>query len=279
MASTAITLTSAMRQNLLSLQATSRTQATTQQRLATGLKVNSALDNPANYFAALSARSRAADLASRKDGLSEAIQTIKAATAGIDGITSLIDSIKGLLATASTTASDSRSTLAVQYSALRQQINNVQTDSSYKGTNLLGSSSNTLSVIFNETGTSTATVTGFDAGSSALGLDSFASALWITGDAGSFAALVASITSQVNAAIATLRANTATLSTNISLITIRSDFSDQLTDVLNTGADNLTVADQNEEGANLLALQTRQQLGVISLNLASQANQAILRLF
>ena len=279
MPSTSVTLTSAMRQNLLSLQATSASQATTQQRLATGLKVNSALDNPANYFSALSARSRATDLASRKDSLSEAIQTIKAATAGIDGITSLISNIKGLLATAATTASDSRSTLAVQYSALRQQINNLQVDSNYKGTNLLGSASNTLSVVFNETGTSTATVTGFDAGSSALGLDSFASTLWVTGDAGSFAALVASITSQVNSAIATLRAGTATLSTNISLISIRSDFSDQLTGVLNTGADNLTVADQNEEGANLLALQTRQQLGVISLNLASQANQAILRLF
>jgi len=279
MPSAPITLTSSMRQNLLSLQSTSTSQATTQNRLATGLKVNSALDNPANYFAALSERSRATDLAARKDGLSEAIQTIKSATAGIDGITALINNIKGLLATAASTASDSRSTLAVQYSALRQQINNLQTDSNYKGTNLLGSASNTLSVIFNETGTSTATVTGFDAGSSALGLDSFASALWVTGDATSFAALVASITSQVNAAVATLRAGTATLSTNISLITIRSDFSDQMTGVLNTGADNLTVADQNEEGANLLALQTRQQLGVISLNLASQANQAILRLF
>ncbi len=279
MPSSPITLTSAMRQNLLSLQGTAVAQGTTQQRLATGLKINSAIDNPSNYFAALSARSRASDLASRKDGMGEAIQTIKAASAGIDAITNLIGSMKGLLATAATTASDSRSTLAVQYSQLRQQINNAQTDANYKGVNLLGTASNTLSVVFNETGSSTATVAGFDAGSSALGLDSFASALWITGDSTSFAALVASITSQVNAAISTLRANSATLTTNVSLITIRSDFSDQMSGVLNQGADNLTVADQNEEGANMLALQTRQQLGVISLNLASQSNQAILRLF
>ncbi|MGE3525676.1 MAG: flagellin, partial [Gemmatimonadales bacterium] len=46
-----------------------------------------------------------------------------------------------------------------------------------------------------------------------------------------------------------------------------------------TGADKLTAADQNEEGANMLALQTRQQLGIVALSLTSQSQQSILRLF
>jgi len=59
----------------------------------------------------------------------------------------------------------------------------------------------------------------------------------------------------------------------------RQDFTKELINTLNTGADNLTLADQNEEAANLLALQTRQQLSQTTLSLASQADQSVLRLF
>ena len=85
--------------------------------------------------------------------------------------------------------------------------------------------------------------------------------------------------SQLNAAQATLRTNASTLGAVSSQLTIRDNFLDEIKNVLREGADKLTVADQNEEGANLLSLQTRQQLGVISLSLANQSNQAILRLF
>ena len=59
----------------------------------------------------------------------------------------------------------------------------------------------------------------------------------------------------------------------------RQDFTKNLINLLQIGADSLTLADTNEEGANLLALQTRQQLRTTSLSLASQADQAVLRLF
>jgi len=74
-----ISLTSGMRNNLLSLQKTSDLINTTQQRLSTGKKVNSPLDNPTNYFAAQTHLERASDLTARKDGMAEAVQMVKAA--------------------------------------------------------------------------------------------------------------------------------------------------------------------------------------------------------
>ena len=77
----------------------------------------------------------------------------------------------------------------------------------------------------------------------------------------------------------TLRTESKTLSNNLSIITAREDFSAQMMNTLNDGAARLTEADMNEEGANMLMLQTRQALGTTSLSLASQAAQSVLRLF
>jgi flagellin len=76
-----------------------------------------------------------------------------------------------------------------------------------------------------------------------------------------------------------LRSEAGKLSTNLSTITIRQDFTANMINTLEDGAANLTNADMNEEGANMLMLQTRQQLGTTSLSLASQAAQSVLRLF
>ncbi len=69
------------------------------------------------------------------------------------------------------------------------------------------------------------------------------------------------------------------LGSNLSVVEVRQDFTKNLINTLETGAANLTLADSNQEGANLLALQTRQQLSTIALTLANQADQAVLRLF
>ena len=86
----AITLTSGMRQNLFSLQQTTGLMEQTQTRLASGKKINSPLDDPVAFFAAQGHEQRATDLAARKDEMSEAIQTVKAANEGIEGIMSTI---------------------------------------------------------------------------------------------------------------------------------------------------------------------------------------------
>ncbi|MGA8936070.1 MAG: flagellin, partial [Pseudolabrys sp.] len=68
-------------------------------------------------------------------------------------------------------------------------------------------------------------------------------------------------------------------SSNLSTVQIRQEFTKEMVNTLQSGADSLTLADSNEEGANLLALQTRQQLSTTALSLASQADQNVLRLF
>ena len=90
MALSTISLTAGMRANLFSLQQTSKNFEITQKRLSTGLRVNTALDDPINFFSAQEHKLRAGDLAGRKDGMSEAIQTIKAANVGVEGINNLI---------------------------------------------------------------------------------------------------------------------------------------------------------------------------------------------
>jgi len=90
MAISDISLTSGMRSNLLNLQGTATLLDRTQTRLSTGKRVNTALDDPVNFFAAQGLTNRASDLAALKDCMSEAIQTVKAADNGITGITKLI---------------------------------------------------------------------------------------------------------------------------------------------------------------------------------------------
>ena len=77
----------------------------------------------------------------------------------------------------------------------------------------------------------------------------------------------------------TLRTESSKLANNLSIITARQDFTQSMINVLKDGAAGLTNADMNEEGANMLMLQTRQALGTTSLSLASQAAQSVLRLF
>ena len=76
-----------------------------------------------------------------------------------------------------------------------------------------------------------------------------------------------------------LRTESKNLSANLSIVTSRQEFTTNMINTLQKGADNLTLADMNEEGANMLMLQTRQALGTTALALSSQAAQSVLRLF
>ena len=267
-----ISLTAGMRTNLLNLQKTSQLLNRTQQRISSGKQVNSALDNPTNFFAAQNASQRASDLSDRKDGMSEAVQTVSATNAGITAITGLISAAKGVAQSALSTSDTAVKTkLAAQYDTIRAQIDNISSDSGYRGLNLL-SSVHTLTVVFNEDASSTLDVVGFLANSDGLSLTGAANSWATTSDITSDAA-------KMDTAISTLRANTQTLAANLNIITTRQEFTDSMINTLQTGADNLTLADMNLEGANMLMLQTRQSLGTTSLSLSSQAAQSILRLF
>ena len=125
---------------------------------------------------------------------------------------------------------------------------------------------------FNEDGTSALTITGFDASSTGLAIAAAA-------DDWAADTNVDAAATDLDAALSTLRTNGKTLSSNSGVVTTRQEFTTNLINTLTTGADKLTAADTNEEGANMLALQTRQQLGVVALQLSNQAQQSILRLF
>ena len=91
-----IVLSASVRQNLLSLQSTADLLATTQSRLSTGKKVNTALDNPTNFFTAQSLDGRASDISNLLDGIGNGVQVLQAANAGITSLSKLVDTAKSI---------------------------------------------------------------------------------------------------------------------------------------------------------------------------------------
>lgn len=278
MSNQAITLTAGMRSNLFNLQSTNSLMERTQGRLASGKKVNSALDNPVSFFTAKSHTERADDLSGRKDEMSESIQLLKAADAGVEAIVDLIASAKSIATAALSAESTTEiATLQGQYNEVLNQIDFMKDDAFYKGTNLLDDDDSVVK--FDEAGTSQLTLEGFDA--SAVGLAITDAAAWddTTATGTPDATAIDADIALLDTATQTLRTESSKLSTNLSIITNRQDFTQGMMNVLKDGAAALTNADMNEEGANMLMLQTRQALGTTSLSMASQAAQSVLRLF
>ena len=361
-----ISLTASMRTNLLSLQNTQSLMDTTQERLSTGKKVNSAIDNPSSYYTAQNLTNRASDLETLLDSMGQGIQTIKAANEGIEAITSFVQQAKAVANTARDTAAKSqiessgsyvaedgkmtikvgdetlevnvtktgqddiaklvtaiqgatdydkksftvaanadgdglvikaktgaeingavtiengmglsvngkidtvsRKTSIKQFNDILSQIDQLAADASYKGVNLL--KGDNLKVIFNEDRSSSIEIKGKPADAIGLGLEAVAD--WSTNE------LIDTTIAAVDGAISKLRDMASEFGNNYSIVQTRQDFTENLMNVLTEGADNLTLADMNEESANMLALQTRQQLGVNALSLASQSAQSVLSLF
>jgi len=381
---TGISLTAGMRNNLFALQTTASLMEQTQQRLSTGKKVTSALDNPSAFFTAKGHMERASGLASYKDGMGEAVQAISAASAGIEAVTALIDSAiavakdakeagavtgnetqtitldtvtagdlitigddaytasaaqngtggflvgstdaetamnlaalinqteetvdvdasevngasislsvagadmvatdvviaaddtdvfsESSIANAGSATAEEKANLVDQYATLMSQIDDLVNDSNYKGTNLLkDASAYNLTVDF--TDSNSLNLAGFDASVSGLDLQDVATGTWGTADNAT------TDISLLEAAKDTLTIEASDLSSSLSTIRARQNFTEAMMNTLETGADNLTLADMNEEGANMLMLQTQQALGVNTLSMAAQSAQAVLRLF
>lgn len=138
-----VPLTASMRSNLLLLQRTDAKISDTQNKLATGQKINTALDGPTEFFAAKGLTTRANDLNSLKDAMGQAVSTIRAADTGITSIESLIEQMRGLTTSAlgslgnDPAAITTRKTLAEQFNTLKDQIDKLAGDSGYQGKNLL----------------------------------------------------------------------------------------------------------------------------------------------
>jgi flagellin len=169
------------------------------------------------------------------------------------------------------TPSSTRATLQSNYNALLIQIDQLAGDSSYNGVNLL--SGDSLTVNFNEQGTSGLTIAGVHFGSVGLGLSA------VSGNGFQDNTNIKLTETAINTAITTVRAQTETFGTNSSTISTRQTFETNLINTLQTGASNLVLADQNEASANLLTEQTQQQLEISALSIANEANQSVLKLF
>ncbi len=372
-----VVLSGAIRSNLLSLQNTASLLEQTNERLATGLKVNSAIDDPTAFFTARNLNTRAADLTNLLDSMDQAVQTLRTADEGIEALTKLIETAKAtanqaldtpinasyaegprdavtdqtlnLTAVFSSIASTDQITIAFDggtavaitvggqtvskfissinaltgisasitsngsfrieaddgsdlviasgvgsiatdlgingtfdngqnrtqfegdFNGLRTQIDELALDASYQGINLL--SGDDLTVNFNESQTSQLTIQGVTLSAAGLGVTA------VNTDDFTNDATIRSFIAELDGAISTLRAQASTFGANLGVVEIRQGFTDNMVNTLETGAAQLTLADTNEEGANLLALQTRQSLGTTALSIAAQAEQNVLQLF
>ncbi len=164
-----------------------------------------------------------------------------------------------------------RAEFVSQYNELMGQIDELAEDAGFNGVNLLDGDD--LSVIFNEDGSSTLDISGVSFDSAGLGLSQL-TATGLDSDAD-----IDAVLTSLDTATSSLRSQASEFGSNLSIVETREDFTKSMINTLETGAANLTLADTNEEGANLLALQTRQQLSSTALSLASQADQNVLRLF
>jgi|HubBroStandDraft_6_1064221.scaffolds.fasta_scaffold266723_1 flagellin len=371
-----ITLTSGIRQNLLSLQNTSADLTSTQEALATGDAVNSPEQNPSAYFTSQNLTNDANSLSSLLDQIGQGSQTINAATNGLTGLTSLLQqalstvqqaqqaspttagsttgsvvlttntlgannlliatggstytvsiaasaalttieadingtaglgstgavtatddgsghlvlvanspstsftasgaeqSAFGLASTAVTGTSSTVTTLQSNFNGLLTQINQLASDASYNGVNLLGGDN--LTIDFNSNGSSSLTIDGVNFNATGLGLST------ISGNGtASFqnSSVLASTVTALNSAITQVQSQTETFGTNSAVISTRQTFETNMINTLQTGASNLVVADQNQESTDLLTEQTQQQLEISALSIANQANQSVLKLF
>ncbi len=302
-----ITLSDAVRSNLLSLQATQGLIDRTQGRLSTGLRVASPIDNAVQYFQAKSLSDRAANLLERKSAVDQGVQSLDATLKSLESIEDFVAQMKGIVDSARSADDTQRTELEDQLKELAKQIDKLIQDSTYQGLNLLNSGSSKLSVRFSDKSDSKLEVTGIDINASKLFRNSVGSgflgktmaasqALFVESFLGfgtafqnfnltdaselaSFNAMADRAVARLDQTISFLQSKAGSFANNIAILQVRSDFTQEYVNVLETGAGKLTTADLNEEGANLLALQTRQQLGIQSLAFAGQAEQSILGLF
>jgi flagellin len=383
-----IALSVGVRQSLSAIKSTAASQQAQQLKLATGKRVNSAIDNPVNFFTASSLTNRARDLGSLLDSIGQATKVIEAADKGLKALTKLVESAQGsarqalqststtnkvigtegdltsstLLTSASAgsftatkvikvngnavltvsgtstiqdlvdginnnatlnptsgpqkvrasiengnvriealdgaalavttddagstltglfgagtttsyasaTTNTSRKDLAAQFDALRSQIDQLAADSGYNGTNLLDNGS--LKVQFNEKNTASVTLSGVKFNASGLGVSASTNNFQSDKD-------ITDALNNLTTGLTKLRDQSSTYGSNLSVVQARQDFTNNMIDTLDTGSDLLVLADQNEEAAKLVTLNTRQQLASTALSLATQAEQSVLRLF
>ncbi|WMT89986.1 flagellin [Pelagibacterium sp. H642] len=212
------------------------------------------------------------------------IENLSTQELNVDGVSSTGE-IDGESSDQTTIGGNSvRADLANQYNELRDQLDKLADDASFNGINLLRGDK--LTITFNETDTSSLEIqsripnedgeatSGLSINSASLGIKTNMEESDLDSDTS-----IDSMLADIKTAVNTVRSQASAFGSSLSIVENRQDFSKNMINTLETGASNLTLADANEEAANLLALQTRQQLSSTALSMASQQDQAVLRLF
>jgi len=270
-----ISLSASARSNLAALTNTTNLLEQTQSHLSTGKTVNSASDNATAFFASKGFLNSANNLSAVKANLSTALEAVNSFDNSISDVTSVITQLQGLTTQAlGTTDTNTRAGLASQFNALTSQLDALVNDATFNGTNLLNSTSATLVVYFNETNTTSLTITGVNVTSAGLLTSSGKSAAsaWATGTN------IQTSQSYLLTALSTLRTDAANFGGNATLLQTRQDFTSNLITSLQNASNDLVQADTNVEGANLQALQAQDQLGIVSLGVSGTLEQAILKI-
>jgi flagellin-like hook-associated protein FlgL len=169
------------------------------------------------------------------------------------------------------TPNTSRTSLESDYNNVLSQIDAMAGDASYNGINLI--KGDNLKVVFNETATSSLTISGVTFNAAGLGLAAVSTGTFQNNTN------IDTQLGKLDTALTTLRTQASKFGSNLTTVQTRQEFTKNLISTLQTGADNLVLADTNEEGANLLALQTRQSLSSTALSLSAQNDRAVLKLF
>ncbi|TPQ49054.1 hypothetical protein C2U72_20580 [Prosthecomicrobium hirschii] len=206
------------------------------------------------------------------------IENLSTDALDISGIASGAVTGTGTTTTDAIGPNDVRKNLVTQFNDLRNQLDKFSDDASFNGINLL--KGDKLKLFLNENSTSTIEVQAKDTAGNVreisntkLGIDAATNAEFEDDTA------LDGRLDGLKTALDTIRSQSSSFGSNLSIVQNRQDFTKSTINTLQTGADNLTLADMNEEAANLLSLQTRQQLSQTALSLANQADQGVLRLF
>jgi flagellin len=227
------------------------------------------LVNAINANASLSGKVKASNNAGQLQ-----ITNISTSQLTVTGVGQLSGKIDGSTGTVAIAGNSVRANLVSQFNQLKDQLDKTAADASFNGINLL--TGDVLKLFFNELGTSTLSIQSTNPNginSTTLGIATATNVEFQDNVA------VDARLQGLSAALGLVASQASDFGSHLSIVQNRQQFTNNMINTLRVGADGLTLADTNEEGANMLALQTRQQLSVTALSLASQAQQSVLKLF
>ncbi|MFK7867583.1 MAG: flagellin [Alphaproteobacteria bacterium] len=289
-----ISLNPSQRNSLLELRDIGSLTARTNERISTGNKVNSVEDDAAAFFKAASLTYRADLFTSKKDEIDQGVSALSASVDALESVNELLETMKGIVASAASQSDAEKISATSQFNEIGNQISNLIEDAYYNGVNLLNSTASSLDISFSDRSESQITIDGSDLNANAPSVASLfeqeafdddlnfrgvsAMGVAVQGFSAASTADLTAITNTLDAAASRLSAYANTLGTNVALLESRVDFTQSYVNTLEEGAGKITLADLDEEAANLTALQTRQELTIQSLAISGDMERYTLNL-